>query len=44
MVYGVVGHRLETDRLLREVDTLVKEIGHNHPLFGKSTPHGVGSG
>ena len=32
VVYGVVGNRLETDRLLREVDTWVKEIGHNYPL------------
>ena len=28
-----MGNRLETDRLLREVDTWVKEIGHNYPLF-----------
>ena len=33
VVYGVVGIRLETDRLLREVDTWVKEIVHNYPLF-----------
>ena len=30
VVYVVVGNRLETDRLLREVDTWVKEIGHNY--------------
>ena len=32
VVHGVVGNRLETDRLLREVDTWVKVIGHNDPL------------
>ena len=33
VVYGVVGNRSETDRLLREVDTWVMEIGHHYPLF-----------
>ena len=33
VVYGVVGNRLEADRLLRKLDTWVKEIGHHYPLF-----------